>query len=93
MERQARRKLFPVLSRIRIRQLFGTKTFGKGVVQNVFMLSQKTAVKLTIANYTPSGRSIDKVGIEPDETVEAIGAAGTNQLEAAEAYLKTVISQ
>lgn len=64
------------------------------MVQNVFMLSQKTAVKLTIAKYyTPSGRSIDKVGIEPDETVEAIGAAGTNQLEAAEAYLKTVISQ
>ena len=70
-------------------RLFGTKTFGKGVVQNVFMLSPNTAVKLTIAKYyTPSGRSIHKVGIEPDEVVEAKDEQGKNQLEAAEAYLR-----
>jgi carboxyl-terminal processing protease len=70
-------------------RLFGTKTYGKGVVQNVFMLSPNTAVKLTIAKYyTPNGRSIHKVGIEPDEVVEAKDEQGKNQLEAAEAYLR-----
>lgn len=70
-------------------KLFGTKTYGKGVVQNVYMLGSDTALKLTIANYyTPSGRSIDKVGITPDQVVAADDDAGSNQLTAAEAYLK-----
>ena len=69
-------------------RLFGVKTFGKGVVQSVFMLTPNTAVKLTIAKYyTPSGRSIHKVGITPDEVVEPADEAGTNQLDAAEAYV------
>lgn len=71
-------------------RLFGGKTYGKGVVQNIFLLSNKTAVKLTVARYyTPSGRSIDKVGITPDQVVEATDEEGTNQLEAAEAYLRS----
>lgn len=70
-------------------KLFGTKTYGKGVVQNVYMLGSDTTLKLTIANYyTPSGRSIDKVGITPDQVVAADDDAGSNQLTAAEAYLK-----
>ncbi len=53
------------------------------------MLGSDTALKLTIANYyTPSGRSIDKVGITPDQVVAADDDAGSNQLTAAEAYLK-----
>lgn len=52
--------------------LIGTKTFGKGLVQNVFPLADgKTAVKVTISKYyTPNGISIQGVGIEPDITVE-----------------------
>lgn len=71
-------------------RLFGGKTYGKGVVQNIFLLSNKTAVKLTVARYyTPSGRSIDKVGITPDQVVEPTDEEGTNQLQAAEAYLRS----
>lgn len=75
-------------------KLFGVKTYGKGVVQNVFLLSNRTAVKLTVARYyTPSGRSIDKVGITPDEVVEAAGEDGANQLQAAENYLRQQLQQ
>lgn len=75
-------------------KLFGVKTYGKGVVQNIFLLSNQTAVKLTVARYyTPSGRSIDKVGITPDEVVEATGEEGANQLQAAEIYLRQQLQQ
>lgn len=75
-------------------KLFGVKTYGKGVVQNVFLLSNRTAVKLTVARYyTPSGRSIDKVGITPDQVVEATGEDGANQLQAAENYLRQQLQQ
>ena len=75
-------------------KLFGVKTYGKGVVQNIFLLSNQTAVKLTAARYyTPSGRSIDKVGITPDEVVEAAGEEGANQLQAAENYLRQQLQQ
>lgn len=47
--------------------IVGQKTFGKGSVQTVIPLDAKTAVKLTTARYfTPSGRSIQAEGIEPD---------------------------
>jgi carboxyl-terminal processing protease len=47
--------------------IVGQKTFGKGSVQTVLPLDEKTAVKLTTARYfTPSGRSIQAEGIEPD---------------------------
>ena len=47
--------------------IVGKKTFGKGSVQTVLPLDEKTAVKLTTARYfTPSGRSIQAKGIEPD---------------------------
>ncbi len=51
--------------------LVGTKTYGKGVVQSVFPLTDGSAVKVTIAKYyTPSGVCIDGIGIEPDYFVE-----------------------
>jgi carboxyl-terminal processing protease len=51
--------------------ILGTQTFGKGSVQTVIPLSNNTAVKLTTARYyTPSGRSIQAKGIEPDVVVE-----------------------
>jgi len=47
--------------------LIGERTFGKGSVQSIMPLSDGSAVKLTIAlYYTPSGRSIQASGIEPD---------------------------
>jgi carboxyl-terminal processing protease len=51
--------------------LVGTRTFGKGSVQNIFELPDGSALKLTIARYyTPSGRSIQAEGISPDILVE-----------------------
>ncbi|MDR1425846.1 MAG: S41 family peptidase [Rickettsiales bacterium] len=50
--------------------IMGTKTFGKASVQNVFPLANGGALKMTIARYyTPSGRSIQVDGIEPDVLV------------------------
>ncbi|RMG90631.1 MAG: S41 family peptidase [Zetaproteobacteria bacterium] len=53
--------------------LLGMRSFGKGSVQSVVPLSDGTAVKLTTAlYYTPSGRSIQATGIEPDIKVEPV---------------------
>ena len=53
--------------------ILGEKTFGKGSVQTVLPLDATTAVKLTTARYyTPSGRSIQAKGIEPDIEVKAL---------------------
>ncbi|MDD2702264.1 MAG: S41 family peptidase [Sideroxydans sp.] len=51
--------------------ILGTQTFGKGSVQTILPLGNNTAIKLTTARYyTPSGRSIQAKGIEPDIVVE-----------------------
>jgi carboxyl-terminal processing protease len=51
--------------------LVGEKTYGKGIVQQVFSLNDGSGVKLTIASYfLPAGDNIHKVGIEPDVQVE-----------------------
>lgn len=51
--------------------LVGTKTFGKGSVQEIEPFQNGTGMKLTIARYyLPSGRSIDGIGVEPDIEVE-----------------------
>jgi carboxyl-terminal processing protease len=48
-------------------QLIGHKTYGKGSVQTIMPLSDGRAIKLTTSHYyTPSGASINRVGIEPD---------------------------
>lgn len=53
--------------------LVGTPTFGKGSVQTVIPLPDGSAIKLTTAlYYTPSGRSIQAKGIEPDVFVEDV---------------------
>lgn len=74
--------------------LMGTQTYGKGIVQRIISLSDGSAVKLTISNYfTPKGRNIHKVGVEPDVVVEFDGDAYynegfDNQLEEAKTYMK-----
>ena len=51
--------------------LVGTRSFGKGSVQTMIPLANKGAIRLTTAKYfTPSGRSIQATGIEPDYSVE-----------------------
>jgi carboxyl-terminal processing protease len=45
----------------------GTRTYGKGSVQQPLVLSDGSALEITVARYfTPSGRSVDQVGIAPD---------------------------
>ena len=47
--------------------IMGEKTFGKGSVQTLLPLGPRTALRLTTARYfTPSGRSVQEGGIEPD---------------------------
>lgn len=51
--------------------VLGTKTFGKGSVQTVLPLKDGSALKLTTSRYyTPLGRSIQDIGIEPDILVD-----------------------
>jgi carboxyl-terminal processing protease len=51
--------------------LMGTKSFGKGSVQTIIPLGLSGAMRLTTARYfTPSGRSIQALGIDPDIVVE-----------------------
>jgi carboxyl-terminal processing protease len=51
--------------------LLGTKSFGKGSVQSIQQLGNQGAIRLTTARYyTPSGRSIQAQGIDPDIVVE-----------------------
>lgn len=78
-------------------ELIGTTTFGKGIVQSLFDLSDGTAIKLTTAKYyTPLGRNIHGTGLEPDISVEYDDTATTqaksgvtidNQLQTAIDYL------
>jgi carboxyl-terminal processing protease len=52
-------------------QIIGTRSFGKGSVQTIIPLGQNGAIRLTTARYfTPSGRSIQAKGIDPDFVVE-----------------------
>ena len=51
--------------------VLGTRTFGKGSVQTIIPLTGHGAIRLTTARYyTPSGRSIQAKGIDPDIVVE-----------------------
>jgi carboxyl-terminal processing protease len=50
--------------------VMGTRSFGKGSVQTLLPMSEKSALRLTTARYfTPSGRSVQEGGIEPDIAV------------------------
>lgn len=52
-------------------EIFGTKSYGKGVVQNLIPLTDGSGIKLTIASYfTPLGRNFNHNGIDPDVEVE-----------------------
>jgi carboxyl-terminal processing protease len=58
--------------------IMGTRTFGKGSVQTTLPLTNSAAIKLTTARYyTPSGRSIQAKGIDPDVIIEESAMGGS----------------
>ncbi len=73
--------------------IVGTRTYGKGVVQDVIPLEPtKGAIKITSSEYfTPKGRSIDGNGVYPDYYVEN-SADGDAQLDKALDVLDLLIS-
>lgn len=61
-------------------QVVGSRTFGKGSVQTLLPLDNGDAVKLTTARYyTPSGKSIQARGIDPDVVLKPDGAVKSTQ--------------
>ena len=68
--------------------IMGTRSFGKGSVQTIIPLGVNGAMRLTTARYfTPSGRSIQALGIDPDivvepATIETQEASGPGRREA-----------
>jgi len=71
-------------------RLFGARSYGKGSVQSLLDLADGSGLKITVARYaTPSGRQIDKHGIEPDEAVTPSGDGKQDPvLEAAVRWLE-----
>lgn len=66
----------------------GTQTFGKGSVQTIIPINKTTAIKLTTARYfTPSGRSIQAEGVEPDIILDRL------KLESLEAPSVSALSE
>jgi carboxyl-terminal processing protease len=75
--------------------LVGTKTFGKGVVQSIYTLPDRGALKITTARYiTPSGRDIQHRGIVPNVVIDQpvdvpiIDTPADKQLAAAKSILR-----
>ena len=69
--------------------LIGTKSYGKGVVQQVIPFKDGSELKVTVASwYRPNGQNINKKGITPDQEVKVsdadIAAQNDTQLQAAE---------
>ncbi|GAC1387163.1 MAG: S41 family peptidase [Candidatus Saccharimonadales bacterium] len=74
--------------------IIGEKSFGKGSVQQIINLGDGSELKVTIAHwFTPSGKSINKTGIKPDQTVKAnsddIKAGKDAQKQAATDYINS----
>lgn len=71
--------------------LVGETTFGKGLIQSLFELSDGSGLAVTIAKYeTPNHRDINKLGIKPDKIIssapitrEQIGTEADQQYQAA----------
>lgn len=78
-------------------KLVGTTTFGKGIVQQMMTLRDGSAIKITISSYyTPKGRNIHGIGIEPDVECPFDGEAYynngyDNQLEKAREVIREMM--
>lgn len=78
--------------------LVGEKTFGKATIQKIMPYPDGSALKLTVASYfTPDGKNINKVGIEPDVIVkmepDLEGLPGDIQFEKALEILKNKLNK
>jgi carboxyl-terminal processing protease len=74
-------------------EIVGTTTFGKGTVQTIAHLDGERGLKFTTARYyTPSGDSIDGVGVAPDRLVQAGEGEPDQQLAAAQEALAAVLA-
>ena len=74
--------------------VIGMQSFGKGSVQQVFDITDKTSLKVTIARWlTPNGTSISHAGIKPDievdRTEEDVKSGKGPQLDRAVQFLLT----
>lgn len=80
-----------------VAKLVGSTTFGKGLVQSVYPLSDGSAVLMTTAKYlTPKGENINKKGVVPDEVVEGEEVGGRRlmspqELEEALGHLERLV--
>ncbi|HEY9706110.1 MAG TPA: carboxyl-terminal processing protease CtpA [Allocoleopsis sp.] len=78
-------------------KLVGQKTFGKGLIQSLFDLSDDSGLAVTIAKYeTPNHHDINKLGIQPDQvvdlepiTLEQVSTSADTQYQAALELLKS----
>jgi carboxyl-terminal processing protease len=69
--------------------LVGTRTYGKGLVQEINRLPGGAAIHITVSKYlTPDGKDINKVGAAPDIVVDN----KSDQMKVAVAYLKEKIA-
>ena len=67
-----------VMKDYKLATIVGKKTFGKGIVQQLFKLSDGSAMKLTVSKYyLPNDENIHDKGIEPDVEVSLPGDAET----------------
>lgn len=78
----------------RVGTIVGTRTFGKGVVQSLYNMPDRSALKITTARYvTPLGRDIHHKGVQPDVTIDQridvpiIDTANDKQLAAAKSII------
>jgi carboxyl-terminal processing protease len=78
----------------RVGTIVGTRTFGKGVVQSLYNMPDRSALKITTARYvTPLGRDIHHKGVNPDVTIDQrvdapiIDTANDKQLAAAKSII------
>lgn len=76
--------------------LVGSKSFGKGVIQNIYPMPGGSALKLTVARYqTPAGHAIHQIGIAPDVIVDgpespALTAAGIPDVAADQPFARAL---
>jgi carboxyl-terminal processing protease len=78
-------------------KLVGEKTFGKGLIQSLFDLSDGSGLAVTVAKYeTPNHRDIHKLGIAPDLevalepiTLDQVGTGADQQYQAAVKLLQS----
>jgi carboxyl-terminal processing protease len=65
--------------------IVGTRTYGKGSIQEPTTLSDGSTIELTVGTYTtPAGRSLDGVGLEPDVLVSSAAGSATAEQRALE---------